>query len=748
MMDNSAGYVRLQVAHSAMPATAWDASGSKNSVPILVPTMFGHPPTSPPVTELLGTKIGTEFHQPLVSQAVAYIVLCATCHLTYPALLSIMFGHLPLPPPFTELLGTKISTGFYEPLASQAVAGIALCATCHLTYLALLSIMFGHLPPSLPLTELLGTKIGTEFHQPLVSQAVAYIVLCATCHLTYPTLLLISFGHLPPLPPLTASLGTMIGTKIGTGFYKPLASQAVAGIVLCATCNLTYPALLSIMFGHLPPSPPFTELLGTKISTGFYEPLASQAVAGIALCATCHLTCPALLSIMFGHLPPPPPLTASLGTKISTGFYEPLASQAVAGIALCATCHLTYPALLSIMFGHLPPSLPLTELLGTKIGTEFHQPLVSQAVAYIVLCATCHLTYPTLLLIAFGHLPPLPPLTASLGTTISTGFYEPLASQAVAGIVLCATCHLTYPALLSIMFGHLPPSPPLTESLEPKIGTKIGTGFYEPLASQAVTGIALCATCHLTYPALLSIMFGHLPPSPLFTELLGTKISTGFYEPLTESLGTKISTEFYEPLASQAVAGIVLCATCNLTYPTLLSIMFGHLPPSPPLTELLGTKIGTEFHQPLESQAVAYIVLCATCHLTYPTLLLISFGHLPPLPPLTASLGTTIGTAFYEPLASQPVAGIVLCATCNLTYPALFLIMFGHLPPLPPLTESLETKIGSEFHQSLASHIVTDMAQCVACDVAYLPLLLIIFGHLPPLPPLTASLRTTIGTGF
>ncbi|KAJ3806013.1 hypothetical protein F5876DRAFT_69297 [Lentinula aff. lateritia] len=334
------GYVRLQVAHSTMSATTWDARGLWNSVPILV--------HSDSVTGgEVGTKIGTEFYEPLASQAVAGIALCATCHLTYPALLSIMFGHLPPSPPLTASLGTTIGTGFYEPLASQAVAGIVLCATCNLTYPALLSIMFGHLPPSPPLTELLGTKIGTEFYEPLASQAVAGIVLCATCNLTYPALLLIIFGHLPPLPPLTASLGT----KIGTEFYEPLASQAVADIALCATCDVAYLPLLLIIFGHLPPLPPLTaslgttivtESLGTKISTEFYEPLASQAVAGIALCANCNLTYPALLSIMFGHLPPSPPLTASLGTTIGTGFYEPLASQAVAGIVLCAvaTCHI------------------------------------------------------------------------------------------------------------------------------------------------------------------------------------------------------------------------------------------------------------------------------------------------------------------------------------------------------------------------------------------------------------------------
>ncbi|KAJ3898091.1 hypothetical protein F5879DRAFT_927331 [Lentinula edodes] len=341
--------------------------------------------------------------------------------------------------------------------------------------------MFGHLPPSPPLTELLGTKIRTGFYEPLASQAVTGIVLNQDQYRV---------------------------------FYEPLASQAVAGIVLCATCDLTYPVLLFIMFGHLPPSPPLTELLGTKIGTGFYEPLASQAVAGIVLCATCNLTYPALFSIMFGHLPPSPPLTASLGTTIGTGFHEPLASQAVAGIALCATGNLTYPALLSIMFGHLPPSPPFTELLEPKIGTGFDEPLASQAVAGIVLCVTCHLAYPALLFIMFGHLPPSPPLTELLGTKIGTEFHQPLASQAVAGIVLCATCNLTYPALFSIMFGHLPPSPPLTESLETKIkslGTKIRAESFEPLPSQPVPGIVMHATCQIVSPALCLTTVGDLP---------------------------------------------------------------------------------------------------------------------------------------------------------------------------------------------------------------------------------------------
>ncbi|KAF8830714.1 hypothetical protein HHX47_DHR2001180 [Lentinula edodes] len=361
--------------------------------------------------------------------------------------------------------------------------------------------MFGHLPPSPPLTESLESKIGTEFDQPLVSQAVAGIALCATCDMTYPALFLIMFGPLPPSPPLTESLET----KIGTEFDQPRASQAVAGIALCATCDMTDPALFLIMFGPLPPSPPLTESLETKIGTEFDQPRASQAVAGIALCATCDMTDPALFLIMFGPLPPSPPLTESLETKIGTEFHQPLVSQTVAGIALCATCDMTDPALFLIMFGPLPPSPPLTESLETKIGTEFHQPPVSQAVAGIALCATCDMTYPALFWIMFGHLPPSPPLTESLETKIGTEFDQPRASQAVAGIALCATCDMTDPALFLIMFGPLPPSPPLTESLE----TKIGTEFHQPLVSQAVAGIALCATS-----ALLLVGVQFLPYSP------------------------------------------------------------------------------------------------------------------------------------------------------------------------------------------------------------------------------------------
>ncbi|KAJ3898807.1 hypothetical protein F5879DRAFT_994402 [Lentinula edodes] len=393
---------------------------------------------------------------------------------------------------------------------------------------------------------------------------------------------------------------------------------------------------------------------------------------------------------MFGHLPPSPPLTASLEPKIGTEFYELLASQAVAGIALCATCPLTYPALLSIMFGHLPPSPPLTESLEPKIGTEFYELLASQAVASIALCATCHLTYPILLSIMFGHLPPSPPPTAPLEPKIGTEFYELLASQAVAGIALCATCHLTYPALLSIMFCHLPPSPPLTASLEPKIGTE----FYELLASQAVADIVLCATCHLTYPALLLIIFGHLPPSP----------------PVTELLATTISTEFYEPLASQAVAGIVLCATCNLTYPALLSVMFGHLPPSPPLTESLGTKISTGFYEPLVSQAVAGIVLCATCNLTYPTLLLIIFGHLPPSPPVTESLRpprSALSSISHFPLKQSQVLCRVPLVTWHILHYFRPCSVTDQLHPL------LRTKSSSEFHQPLASQAGTGLSLCI-----------------------------------
>ncbi|KAJ3902050.1 hypothetical protein F5879DRAFT_924163, partial [Lentinula edodes] len=270
-------------------------------------------------------------------------------------------------------------------------------------------------------------------------------------------------------------------------------------------------------------------------------------------------------------------------SEIGSEFPQPLASQGVADMAQCATCDVTYPALFSIMFSPLPPSPPLTESLETKIGSEFHQPLASQAVADMAQCATCDVTYRTLFSIMFDPLPPSPPLTESLKTKIGSEFHQPLASQAVADMAQCATCDMAYPALFSIMFSPLPPSPPLTESLE----TKIGSEFHPPLAPQAVTDMAQCATCDMAYPALFSIMFDPLPPSP----------------PLTESLETKIGSEFHPPLASQAVADMAQCATCDVTYRTLFSIMFDPLPPSPPLTESLKTKIGSEFHQPLASQA-------------------------------------------------------------------------------------------------------------------------------------------------
>ncbi|KAJ3911329.1 hypothetical protein F5877DRAFT_73268, partial [Lentinula edodes] len=469
--------------------------------------------------------------------------------------------------------------------------------------------MFGLLPPSPPLTESLETKISTEFHQPFASQAVAGIAL--------------------------------------TEFRQPLASQAVAGITLCATGDMTYPALFLIMFGPLPPSPPLTESLETKISTEFHQPLAFYAVAGIAQItknqdqyrvpsATCIPSCrkdgaPALFLIMFGLLPPSPPLTESLETKISTEFQS----------------------------------------LETKISTEFRQPLASQAVAGIALCATGDMTYPALFLIMFGPLPPSPPFTESLETKISTEFHQPLASYAIAGIAQCATCDVSCPALFLIMFGLLPPSPPLTESLE----TKISTEFHQPLASYAVAGIA-----HMS-----CTIFNHVW-SPTC---------------LTESLETKISTEFRQPLAFQAVARMAQCATCHMTYPALFLIMFGALPPSPPHRI---TRNQDQYRVP----SATCIPSCRR-HCTS-ALFLIMFGLLPPSPPLTESLEakiksleTKISTEFRQPLASQAVAGIALCATGDMTYPALFLIMFGPLPPSPPLTESLETKISTEFRQPLAS---------------------------------------------
>ncbi|KAJ4463632.1 hypothetical protein C8J55DRAFT_494245 [Lentinula edodes] len=394
---------------------------------------------------------------------------------------------------------------------------------------------------------------------------------------------------------------------------------------------------------------------------------------------------------MFGPLP------ESLETKIGSELDQPLASQAVADMAQCANCDVTYPAPFSVMFGPLPPLPPLTESLETKIGSELDQPLASQAVADMAQCATCDVTYPALFSVMFGPLPPSPPLTESLETKIGSELDQPLASQAVADMAQCATCDMTYPALFSVMFGPLPPSPPLTESLE----TKISSEFHQPLASQAVADMAKCATCDVTYPTLFSVMFGPLPPSP----------------PLTESLETKISSEFHQPLASQAVADMAKCATCDMTYPALFSVMFGPLPPSPPLTESLETKISSEFHQPLASQAVADMAKCATCDVTYPTLFSVMFSPLPPLPPLTESLETKIGSEFHQPLASQAVADMAQCATCDVTYRPLFSIMFNPLPPSPPLTESLETKISSEFHQPLASQAVADMAQCATCDM-------------------------------
>ncbi|KAJ4465363.1 hypothetical protein C8J55DRAFT_566290 [Lentinula edodes] len=625
--------------------------------------MFDPLPPLPPLTESLETKISSEFHQPLASQA--------------PVLFSILFDPLPPSPPLTESLETKIGSEFHQPLASQAVTDMAQCATCDVTYRTLFSIMFDPLPPSPPLTESLETKIGSEFHQPLASQAVAGMAQCATCDVTYRTLFSIVFDPLPPSPPLTESLKT----KIGSEFHQPLASQA--------------PALFSILFDPLPPSPPLTESLETKIGSEFHQPLASQAVADMAQCATCDMTYPALFSIMFSPLPPLPPLTESLETKISSEFHQPLASQAVADMAQITknqdqlrvpstTCvpscrrHGT-PALFSILFDPLPPSPPLTESLETKIGSEFHQPLASQAVA--------DMAHP---------LPPLPPLTESLETKISSEFHQPLASQA--------------PALFSILFDHLPPSPPLTESLE----TKIGSEFHQPLASQAVAGMAQCATCDVTYCTLFSIMFDPLPPSP----------------PLTESLETKIGSEFHQPLASQAVAGMAQCATCDVTYRTLFSIVFDPLPPSPPLTESLKTKIGSEFHQPLASQAVADMAQCAGSACAV-------FNRV--RSPTTFTTTHRI-TKNQDRLRVPSTTCIPSCRRHGT--PALFSILFDPLPPSPPLTESLETKIGSEFHQPLASQAVTDMAQCATCDVTYCTLFSIMFDPLPPSPPLTESLET------
>ncbi|KAJ4465362.1 hypothetical protein C8J55DRAFT_566287 [Lentinula edodes] len=144
----------------------------------------------------------------------------------------------------------------------------------------------------------------------------------------------------------------------------------------------------------------------------------------------------------------------------------------------------------------------------TKIGSEFHQPLASQAVADMAQCATCAVTYPALFSVMFSPLPPLPPLTESLEAKISSEFHQPLASQAVADMAQCATCAMTYPALFSVMFSPLPPSPPLTESLEPKIGSE----FSEP--SPLPPSPPLIESLETKIGSEFSVMFSPLPPSP------------------------------------------------------------------------------------------------------------------------------------------------------------------------------------------------------------------------------------------
>ncbi|KAJ3805005.1 hypothetical protein F5876DRAFT_70163 [Lentinula aff. lateritia] len=135
----------------------------------------------------------------------------------------------------------------------------------------------------------------------------------------------------------------------------------------------------------------------------------------------------------------------------------------------------------------------------------------------------------------------------------------------------------------------------------------------------------------------------------------------------------------FEAPASQAVAGMAQCATCDMAYPTLFLTIVSHLQLSPPLTESLETQIGTEFNQPLVSQAVAESLGIKICVVP------------PASQAVTESLGIKIR---FEAPASQAVAGMAQCATCDMAYPTLFLTIVKVLELVEHLGSSRRFKGG------------------------------------------------------
>ncbi|KAJ3805009.1 hypothetical protein F5876DRAFT_82304 [Lentinula aff. lateritia] len=166
------------VALRTMPAKASDASGSENSEQILIPSdsrSGGKAGNSVQILISSDSRSGgeavayrampiySEFPAAHASQAFAGIAQCATGDMAYATLSSTMFGHLPASPPLLESLEIKICSEFSEPLASEAFAGIAQCATYDMAYPSLSLTMFGHLSASPPLTESLVQPCSVTF---------------------------------------------------------------------------------------------------------------------------------------------------------------------------------------------------------------------------------------------------------------------------------------------------------------------------------------------------------------------------------------------------------------------------------------------------------------------------------------------------------------------------------------------------------------------------------------------------------